>query len=96
MPEESVETSELQEKLNEALERAEEAGEERVLPRWTFQLSLSTAVIAVLITVLSGVHWVKEYSGHGRAWRTFLVSLGIVVAYYSVLLCWFWDMIPNT
>jgi len=53
MPEESVETSELQEKLNEALERAEEAGEERVSPRWTFQLSLSTAVIAVLAAIAS-------------------------------------------
>ena len=39
MPEESLETGELQEKLNEALERAEEAGEERALPSWTLALS---------------------------------------------------------
>jgi hypothetical protein len=59
-------------------------------------LALTTAVVAVLITVLSRVHWLKECSGRGRTWRTFLISLGIVVAYYGVLLHWFWDMIPNT
>ena len=58
-------------------------------------LALATVVVAVLTTVLSRIHWMKEYSGPGRTWRTFLVSLGIVVAYYGVLLRWFWDMIPN-
>jgi hypothetical protein len=37
----------------------------------------------------------KEYSGRGRAWRTFLIGLGIVLVYYAVLLHWFWDMIRN-
>jgi hypothetical protein len=45
--------------------------------------------------VLSLIHWMKEYSG-GQNWRTFLLSLGIVVVYYGILLRWFWDMIPNT
>jgi len=58
--------------------------------------ALTTAVLAVFLTVLCRVQWVKEYSGRGRTWRTFLVSLGIVVAYYGILLRWFWDMIPNT
>jgi hypothetical protein len=53
MPEESLETAELQEKLNEALERAEEAGEERASPKWTLQLSLSTAIVAVLAAIAS-------------------------------------------
>jgi len=55
----------------------------------------ATAVVAVLMTVLSRIHWMKEYSGRVPTWRTFLFSLGIVVAYYGILLRWFWDMIPN-
>ena len=55
-----------------------------------------TAVVAVLVTLLSRIHWMKEYSGRGRTWRTFLVSFGIVVAYYGVLLRWFWDMMRST
>ena len=58
--EESFETGELQEKLNEALERAEKAGEERsASPSWIGFLSLSTAVIAVLAAIaasLAGSH----------------------------------------
>jgi len=57
--------------------------------------ALATAVVAVLMIVLSLIHWIK-YSGGGHFWRAFLVSLGIVVTYYGVLLRWFWDMIPNT
>jgi Na+/H+ antiporter NhaD/arsenite permease-like protein len=57
--------------------------------------ALATAVMAVLMIVLSLIHWMKEYSGR-QTWRTFLLSLGIVVVYYGILLRWFWDMIPNT
>lgn len=53
MPEDPLETTELQEKLDEALERAEEAAEERASPAWTFHLSLSTAMIAVLAAIAS-------------------------------------------
>jgi len=53
MSEESLETGELQEKLDQALEHAEEAAEERASPGWTFQLSLSTAIIAVLAAIAS-------------------------------------------
>lgn len=53
MPEESLETRELQEKLEEAIEHAEHAGEEKAAPPWTLYLSLSTAIIAVLAAVAS-------------------------------------------
>jgi hypothetical protein len=59
-------------------------------------LAIVTAAVAVLLTMLCRIHWVKEYSGRGPTWRTFLISLGIVVAYYAILLRWFWDMIPST
>jgi hypothetical protein len=58
-------------------------------------LALATAVVAALMTLLCRFHWVKEYSGRGLVWRTFLYSLGIVMVYYGILLRWFWDMIPN-
>src|SRR5258708_6419209 len=53
MPEDSLETGEIQERLDEALERAEEAGEERASPKWTLHLSLSTAIVAVLAAIAS-------------------------------------------
>jgi len=59
-------------------------------------LAIVTATVAVLMTTLCRIHWVKEYSGRGRTWHTFLVTLAIVVVYYAILLRWFWDMIPNT
>ncbi len=53
MPEDPLETQDIQEKLEQALERAEAAGEERSSPRWTFHLALSTALVAVLAAIAS-------------------------------------------
>jgi hypothetical protein len=46
MPEESLETHELREKLEEAREHAQHGG-----PQWTLYLSLSTAIIAVFAAI---------------------------------------------
>jgi hypothetical protein len=54
-----------------------------------------TALIAVLMIAFCGRHWMKEYSGLGKARSTFLVSLGIVTVYYGILITFFWEMIPN-
>jgi hypothetical protein len=66
---------------------------------WTANLvglgALLTALVAVLMIVFCGRHWLKEYSGLGKTRRTFFVSLGIVAVYYGTLLRFFWDMIPN-
>ena len=66
---------------------------------WTANLvalgALVTALVAVLMIVFCGRHWLKEYSGLGKTRRTFFVSLGIVAVYYGILLRFFWDMIPN-
>jgi hypothetical protein len=61
MPEESLETGELKESLDQGVERAERAGEHHAGgkkgegggPRWTSYLSLQTAVIAVFAAVAS-------------------------------------------
>jgi hypothetical protein len=66
---------------------------------WTVNLvtlgALLTALVAVLMIVFCGRHWLKEYSGLGKTRRTFFVSLGVVAVYYGTLLRFFWDMIPN-
>jgi len=57
-------------------------------------LAITTAMFALLMMALCGRHWKKEYSGLGMGGKTFLVSLGIVVLYYGILVHWFWEMIP--
>jgi hypothetical protein len=58
-------------------------------------VALTTALLAVLMMVFCGRHWMKEYSGLDKSPVTFFVSLGIVVVYYGTLLRFFWAMIPN-
>jgi hypothetical protein len=58
-------------------------------------IALLTAFIAVLMIVLCGRRWQKEYAGLGKTRSTFLVSLGIVAVYYGILITLFWEMIPN-
>lgn len=68
-------------------------------PNWTVNavslIAAATALIAVLMIVFCGRHWMKEYSGLGKTRNTLLVSLGIVGAYYAILVIWFWEMVPR-
>jgi hypothetical protein len=58
-------------------------------------VALTTALLAVLMIAFCGRHWMKGYSGLGKACSTFFVSLGIVAVYYATLLRFFSGMIPN-
>jgi hypothetical protein len=58
-------------------------------------VALITGLIAILMIGCCSRHWMKEYSGLGKARNTFLVSLGCVAVYYGVLGRFFWAMIPN-
>ena len=58
-------------------------------------IALLTALIAVLMIILTARHWQREYAGLGKTRSTFLVSLGIVAVYYGILITFFWEMIPN-
>lgn len=51
--EESFETKEIKEQLEETTERAEKAGEKAASSKWTLYLALSTAVIAVFAAIAS-------------------------------------------
>jgi hypothetical protein len=55
-------------------------------------LALATAAVAVLMIVLCRIHWLKEFSGRGRALAPLLGSIAIVAVYYASLLHWFWDL----
>jgi hypothetical protein len=59
-------------------------------------LAIVTMILAILMIVFCAKHWRNEYSGLGKLRRTFLLSLGIVLTYYAVLLRWFWDLMPNS
>ena len=81
--------------LGSAVERLRTFGNKSLDANLVAFVAVVTALLAVLMTVLSGVHWVKEFSGRGLALRTLLISIGIVMVYYAVLLRWFWEMIPD-
>ena len=58
-------------------------------------LAVVSAVFSVLMIAACARRWMKEYAGLGKSLSTFAVSLGIVVAYYGILVVWFWRMIPT-
>jgi hypothetical protein len=63
----------------------------------TNAVSFLAAISALLSLGMIGVcvrRWKKEYSGLGKFASTFSISLGIMVAYYGILVAWFWHMIP--
>ena len=81
--------------LGSAVRQLSELRTVSLTPNLVGMAALTTALLAVLMIVFCGRHWMKEYAGLGKTRSTFLVSLGIVVAYYGTLLRFFWDMIPN-
>ena len=58
-------------------------------------LAAVIAALAVLMIVSCAYRWKREYAGLGKGLRTFFVSLGIVIAYYVILVAWFWRMVPQ-
>jgi hypothetical protein len=53
-----------------------------------------TAILSLLMIAACGRHWFREYSGLGKSLSTFAVSFGVVAVYYSILVAWFWHLIP--
>lgn len=81
--------------LGSAVERLRTPGNSNTADNFVAVLLLMTAVVAVLMTMLCRIHWVKDHSEHRANRRIFLLSLAMVGAYYLVLAHWFWDMISN-
>jgi len=53
-----------------------------------------SAVLCVAMIIVCAYRWKREFSGLGKGTTTFVVSLGIVVVYYAILVAWFWHVIP--
>lgn len=81
--------------LGSAITHVYEFGDFSLVSNVVSVLALTTAIVAVALTIRCGVHWSREFAGQGLARQTFFLSLVIVLGYYGVLLHWFWDMIPN-
>ena len=64
----------------------------------TNQVSLVAGIVALLSLLMIGFcayRWKRHYSGLGKGVSTFLISLGIVVVYYGILVVWFWNRLPR-
>ena len=57
-------------------------------------LAAVSALLGLLMIVACVRHWLREYAGLGKSLSTFVVTFGIVVVYYGILVVWFWHMIP--
>ena len=82
--------------LDRHIERLFEGGAISLTVKLVGLLALVTGLLATLMVVFCGRHWSKEYSGLGKTRSTSLTSLAIVLAYYGILLRWFWDFMPNS
>ena len=56
-------------------------------------MGATTAVLLVMMIGFCAQRWRQEYAGLGKGRTTFLISLGIVVVYYGVLIFWFTRLI---
>ena len=49
-----------------------------------------TAVLSLAMIAFCTYQWKRQFSGQRKGFATFLVSLGIVVVYYGVMVLWLW------
>ena len=63
-------------------------------PNYTpFALGVVVSILSVAMIAVCAYRWKREFAGLGKGSSTFLVSLGIVAAYYGVMAVWFWRSI---
>ena len=61
----------------------------------SFLVAIS-AILSILMIWACSRRWIREYAGLGKPIVTFGVSSAIVVAYYAIMVVWFWHMVPFT
>jgi len=69
-------------------------GEKETLSNLVSLLAGVTAILSISMIAAAGRHWLREYAGLGKSLSTFVVSFGLVAAYYAILVGWFWHLIP--
>jgi len=58
-----------------------------------FFLGAIVSVLSVAMIIFCSYRWKREFAGLGQGLSTFLISLGIVTAYYALLAYWFWHAV---
>jgi hypothetical protein len=51
-------------------------------------LAAITLLLALAMILVCGYRWRNEFSGLHKGWSTFLVCLGVVIAYYGAMVIW--------
>ncbi len=65
----------------------------------TYKVGLMAALLAVLAVAMIAVcthRWRREFSGMRAVMTTFAPGAVVVIAYYAVLITWYWRMVPQT
>lgn len=57
-------------------------------------MTVLNGLLGVLLIAACARRGKEEYDGLGKSASTFGISLGIVAAYYGILVAWLWHIIP--
>ena len=80
--------------LGASIRQVVHVGQGATLSNMVSLLAGATAVLSVLMISACVRHWMREYAGLGKSLSTFAVSFGVVAVYYTILVAWFWHLIP--
>jgi len=59
-------------------------------------LTVVIAILSVAMIISNWVRWKREFMGMNKEFHILAGSLAIVVVFYSVLIYWFWHLVPAT
>ncbi|HTZ34341.1 MAG TPA: hypothetical protein VMH31_17895 [Methylomirabilota bacterium] len=82
--------------LQGALRQVWQLGAGKGLSNVVSFLAAISALLSILMIWACARRWIREYAGLGKTVVTFGVSSAIVVAYYAIMVAWFWHMVPFT
>ena len=82
--------------LQGALRQLLQLSEGKGLSNTVSFLAAISAILSILMIWACSRRWIREYAGLGKTIVTFGVSSAIVVAYYAIMVVWFWHMVPFT
>ena len=69
-------------------------GQGATLSNLVSRVAVVTAILSLLMIAAAGRPWRREYAGLGKSLSTFAVSFSVVAVYYTILVVWFWHLIP--
>ena len=54
------------------------------------------SILSIAMIAFCAYRWKREFSGLKKGLSTFIVSLGIIVVYYGLMVLWFWRSLKFT